>query len=234
MCASSSADAQVLERAGDTRMSGARGAENRARVARRARNAVHDYVRCYDLSRLLTFTNGSRREWESAGEALDVFMRWYVAEGRALVRQSPSVVVAERPAGGRWHIHVAIRGGYALPFREILRSWSAYMNGSGYPSALPSGTHRWHAGVVKASAYQTARYCSKYVAKALDAEREPGRHSYRVLNARRPQPRRFRCSSLAAALFRAGVCTSQCYALEFVNGETGELIPYGYLFDTGG
>jgi len=211
-----------------------RAAANRERAARRARWSVHDYVRSYNLSRLLTFTNGSEREWQSASEALDVFMRWLAAEGRHLLLNAPLLAVAERGDQGRWHVHAAIPSGFSLPFKRIHSSWSDYMNGHGYPSSLASGSHRWHAGQSIGSAFYTACYVAKYVAKSIDHEREKGRHSFRCLNMSRPLPLVFRCDSLTTALLVIGVPEDECYRLEFVDGVTGELHLFGLLVDTGG
>lgn len=206
--------------------------------ASRAKQLVRRYVRTHDLTRLLTFTNGGEGVgFATRAETLDAFARWYKVHG-SLLGNSPMLVVAERGGRGRrWHIHAAIRSGYRLDYNRIRNSWSAFLDKRGYHS--PTGLHRFNAGDDDgshskgfASARVAAAYLAKYITKhADDDDRDKNAHRYRSYNGSAPQPSKSRHASLKAALASLGHC-GWVHTLEYVNGDTGEVRPFGFLFDT--
>jgi hypothetical protein len=208
---------------------------------RRARSKVRRLVRAYDLTRLLTFTNGSHDSegFDTRSAALDAYYG-FDRYCRDLLGNTPRLVVAERGGKrGRWHIHVLIRRGYRIPYRGIIRAWSAHMERLGYHSA--TGIHRFHAGDEFGkhkdgftSSRVAANYAAKYLGKHADDDaRISGEHRYRSYNAAAPLPVVTRHADLGAAMSDLRDMV-RVYPLAYVNGETGEEHIYGYLFDGGG
>lgn len=216
---------------------------NAAWSLRRSKKLLKAWIRTHSLTRLLTFTNGAAGAgWETRREALDAvssFLR--DTDNRALFGDTPIVCVAERGGGSRrWHVHACIRNGYRLDYSRIIAAWSAHMVALGYISTSSSGVHRFHAGDEHGKAgrgFSSGRvageYMAKYLAKDFMEEREPYEHVYRSCNGSAPVPRSLRYDSLAAALDGLNLRAVNIFALEWVNGETGELHTYGVVFDTG-
>lgn len=216
---------------------------NAARSLRRSKKNLKAWIRTHQLTRLLTFTNGAAGDgWATRREALDSvssFLR--DTENRSLFGDTPIVCVAERGgAARRWHVHACIRNGYRLDYSRIINAWSTHMTNSGYISTSASGTHRFHSGDEHGKAgrgFSSARvageYMAKYMSKSFIEERDPYEHVYRSCGGSAPVPRALRFDSLAAALDGLHLRAVNIHALEWLNGETGELHTYGVVFDTG-
>lgn len=209
--------------------------------ARRAARQQSRFIRHNELTRLLTFTNGSPDGFTSQRETLDTFAGW-LKHNRHLLGDTPVAVVAEQGGkGGRWHLHAAIRSGYRLDYNGIRNSWTRYLDRHGWHSAAPSGLHRFNAGDdtgKHSQGFSSARACALYMAKYLtksieETERLRGAHRYRLYNGDLPTPLRSRHRSLTAALRSLGR-VGRVYPLEYLNAATGELCQYGFLFDSGG
>lgn len=209
-----------------------------AENTQRARQQLRRFVRTHDLRRLLTFTNGGEGDgFQTRQETLDTFARWLKVFG-CLLGKTPVVVVAERGGKhGRWHIHALVRSGHFLPYREIRATWSHFLTRRGFIS--PTGLHRFHAGDDSgkhSDGFRSARIAAVYAAKYLgkhadDDDREEGRHRYRTYQGETPKPLRSRHRSLGDALRSLGHC-GWLHPLEYLNAETGELVRFGFLFDT--
>lgn len=178
--------------------------DNRRRVSSRARQQLMRLIRKGNLRRLLTFTNGGQGDgWKSSKESLNAFMGWYRLEG-SLLGQTAIVAVAERGKLGRWHVHVAIKAGYFIPYSQIIKSWSSFMEAAGEHSM--TGTHRFHSGDEQGkhkSSFTSARWCARYMAKYLSKDFEDERvaqeRRYRADGINPPEPKRFYPGSLAEA-----------------------------------
>jgi len=161
---------------------------NLARAEQRARVRVKEYVRFYNCTRLLTFTNGCvSGGWVSRKDALDDISAFMKHERKRWFGDVPIVAVAEKGGrSGRWHVHCAIPSDVGwLDYRGIIWRWSDFLNRRGYIS--PTGTHRFHAGDEQGryrkgfrDASHAARYMCKYMSKGFEDESTvKGEHRYR-------------------------------------------------------
>lgn len=184
-----------------------RDAENTRRAARRATVAVHRLVRAFNLTRLVTFTNGDSTGWATREDAVRDVCEWLqLPEVRTLLKDTTAVVIGETGgAHGRVHAHAAMPRGHRWDYRVTIRSWSAFMESKGYHSE--TGIHRWHAGDDSgehkggfASAWVCAAYMSKYLSKDLSADRRKHSKRYRVTGGiKLPEPQRHILRSLVEA-----------------------------------
>lgn len=219
-----------------------RSRENLRRADGRARTQLKRFIRHHNLTRLLTFTNGGSGDgWLTRSDALDTVALWLKLYG-GLLGDTPIALVAEQGArGGRWHVHAAIRNGYWLPYRDIIASWSQFMENRGYHSEFG---HRFHAGDEDSKhrdGFTSARVCAvylcKYLTKSMRQEaHESGTHRYRTAAGQLPPPTYAgRVRGLCDGWRAVGFCplTAEVFPLSHTD-ENGRERIYGFLFDVGG
>lgn len=198
-------------------------------------------IRSHDLRRLLTFTNGgSGVGWTNGRDALRDVLSW-LRRNPEIFGETAIVLVAERgEKNGRWHVHGAIRSGYWLPYKEIIRSWSDHLTGLGYVS--PTGTHRFGFGDEFGkhkdgfhSARSCAGYMAGYVTKGLnDPSWLKGQHRYESVGAYIPDPKVFTGLNLAdipQILFDTFGCTMTGSKAKMRRFDLPDGSPGGYWFE---
>lgn len=221
----------------------ARREDNARRSLAESAKRLARFIRFNNLTQLLTFTNGAADGWSDGYTALnDVSAFLNAPENRALFGDTPLASVAEQgAAGGRWHVHCAVRPGW-LPYSRIIATWSAHMESLGYVSTVESGVHRFHSGDEHgkgkrgfSSARVAAGYMVKYLTKAFadTSTRRMFKQIYRSFGGSAPVVDKRRVDSLREAVAGLSLRSSNIHALEWHNGETGETHLWGLLFDTG-
>lgn len=219
--------------------------ENLRRADRRAVLQLKRYIRHHSLTRLITLTNGDNASfgWSCRSGALSDCSEWLQAEGHALLGGGALAAVAEQgERGGRWHVHLAIAGGFRLDYRRIIRSYSAFMEGRGWHSS--TGTHRFHAGDEAGKhkgGFSSARVCSEYMAKYLtkslrQSVEEKHLNRYRVYGGSTPKPSYAeRLPSLRSGLRTLGFCVLSPEVTPLIyESPDGYRTCYGFVFDVGG
>lgn len=187
----------------------------------------------------MTFTNGDHDScgWTDRKSALDDVARFLKVHGSECFGVYRAVMVAEQGGkGGRWHVHAVVPAGGFLPYSQIIRRWSSFMERRGWHSV--TGIHRWHVGDEQGkhkTGFTSARIAGRYVAKYLTKDlggTDYGSHThrYRYVGTDSPVADRSLHPSFGAAIDElTGLHLSPIERPD----ANGEAILVGYWFEFG-